>query len=132
MESQAVFQAKQLKPQFFLLNCLPGAVGVYLHAEELLGARQAEVGAQRVEALDDLVAGDLDLVDEEVAAKVVGGQVVEGGDEDGDLRGEFGGILPYVPSRNIQGIVSLPNLDVLPFCPAAQPIQPYSHLPKQN
>ena len=49
-----------------------GAVGVDLHPEELLGPRKAETGAQRVEALDDLVAGDLDLVDEEVAAKVVG------------------------------------------------------------
>ena len=24
------------------------------------------------------------------------------------------------------------DVDVPPFCPAAQPIQPYSHLPKQN
>ena len=69
-----------------MLNRVPGSVGVDLHAEELLGARESEVGAERVEALNDLVAGDLDLVDEEVAAKVVGGEVVEGRNEDGDLR----------------------------------------------
>ena len=80
-----------------------GAVGVDLHPEELLGPRKAETGAQRVEALDDLVAGDLDLVDEEVASEVVGGEVVEGRDEDGDLGTEFSGI----PSAKFQQICIL-------------------------
>ena len=81
MRKQARF-----KLEFRLLNRVPGTVGVDLHAEELLGARESEVGAERVEALDDLVAGDLDLVDEEVAPEVVGREVVEGRDEHGDLR----------------------------------------------
>ena len=54
------------------------------HANELLGLGEGQVRADCVQALQDLVARDLDLVDEEVVAVVVDGEVVECRDEDGD------------------------------------------------
>lgn len=60
-----------------------GAVGADLAAHELARLRQRQVGADRVKAVEDLVARHLDLVDDEVLAVLVHGQVVERRDQHG-------------------------------------------------
>ena len=52
-----------------------------LSPQELLCFGQSQISSDDVEAFDDLVAGHLDLVDEQVGAVLVHGEVVEGRDE---------------------------------------------------
>lgn len=54
-----------------------------LGPKELLLLGQGQVGSNDVQAFNDLVACNLDLIDKEVGAILVHGQVVIGGYQDG-------------------------------------------------